>query len=131
SIVISEEARLLVDAEFVTSCLGEHQLKGVSRPTLVHRVLHAAPNVEPAARLRRGSLAPMVGRSKELSTLVARWARAEAGKGTTVCVSGDSGIGKSRLIAEFCSLTQTGRGDSIVEFQCSPYYRTRRLSRVI
>jgi class 3 adenylate cyclase len=131
SIVISEEARLLVDAEFVTSCLGEHQLKGVSRPTLVHRVLHAAPNVEPAARLRRGSLAPMVGRSKELSTLLECWARAEAGQGTTVCVSGDAGIGKSRLIAEFCTLTQTGRGDSIVEFQCSPYYRNSSLYPVI
>jgi class 3 adenylate cyclase/tetratricopeptide (TPR) repeat protein len=131
SIVISEEARLLVDTDFVTSSLGEHQLKGVSRPTLVHRVLHASPNVEQATRWRRASLAPMVGRSRQLSTLLECWAHAEAGHGAAVCVSGDAGIGKSRLIAEFCALTQTGRSDRTLEFQCSPYYRNSSLYPVI
>ena len=78
SVVISEEARQLVEGQFVTTSLGDHLLKGLSREMRAHVVLQAATATVQASRFHRSSLLPMVGRRSELSRLLECWARARS-----------------------------------------------------
>jgi TOMM system kinase/cyclase fusion protein len=98
TLVISEATRSLVAGLFVTQDLGTPALKGISEPIRVHRV------VEPSgvtSRLDRApALTPFVGREQELALLEARFEQAREGQGQAVLVSGEPGIGKSRLLHE-------------------------------
>ena len=86
------------------------------------------------ARTRRnggaGPLAPMIGREEELELLLRRWEQAKQGQGRVVLLSGEPGIGKSRLTA---SLPQHLSGQSYVRLQyfCSPHHRNTALYPVI
>jgi class 3 adenylate cyclase/predicted ATPase len=98
SVLISEVTRELVADYFDTEPLGEQALKGVARPVGVHRVLRAAGS---AGRLRLTAarrLTPMVDRREEMERLMEGWRQAESGRGAVVHVSGEAGIGKSRLV---------------------------------
>ena len=77
---------------------GAHDLKGVSAPIALYRVVRASGGG------RRGgarALTPLVGREDELALLTRRWSRALEGEGQFVQIVGEPGIGKSRLIEEF------------------------------
>ena len=77
---------------------GQHELKGVSAPTTLYRVVRASGGG------RRGgarALTPVVGREEELDPLSRRWDRARKGEGQLALVVGEPGLGKSRLMAEF------------------------------
>src|SRR5262249_55384060 len=98
TLVISEASYRLVQGYFDCEALGEQPLRGVSEPVDVYRVLQ-----ESGARGRldvavtRG-LTPLVGREQEVGLLVERWAQAKSGQGQVVLLTGDAGIGKSRLV---------------------------------
>jgi predicted AAA+ superfamily ATPase len=77
---------------------GEHTLRGVSQPLNIYRVLgesgvHSRLDIASA----RG-LTPLVGRESEVALLLERWAQVKAGHGHVVLLTGDAGMGKSRLI---------------------------------
>ena len=83
---------------FVAEDLGAHELKGVSAPMTLYRIVRASGGG------RRGgarALTPLVGREEELDILSRRWERARSGEGQLALVVGEPGIGKSRLIEEF------------------------------
>ena len=83
---------------FVAEDLGAHELKGVSDPVTLYRIVRASGGG------RRGgarALTPLVGREEELDILSRRWERARSGEGQLALVVGEPGIGKSRLIEEF------------------------------
>ena len=88
----------LVQGYFECQELGEHTLRGVAAPVVVYRVLQ-----ESGARGRldvavtRG-LTPLVGRESEVTLLQERWEQAKSGQGQVILLSGDAGIGKSRLV---------------------------------
>jgi predicted ATPase len=66
-------------------------------------------------------LTPLVGRAEELSLLQRRWDQAKAGDGQVVLLSGEPGIGKSRLVQELKA--QLGdEGGARIELRCSPYH---------
>src|SRR5262245_32504383 len=98
TLVISDATARLVQGYFVCQPLGEQTLRGVAEPLHVYRVLQ-----ESGARGRldiaapRG-LTPLVGREQEVGLLLARWEQAKAGQGQVILLSGDAGIGKSRLV---------------------------------
>jgi TOMM system kinase/cyclase fusion protein len=98
TIMISPDTYRLIQGYFDCEALGEQTLRGVSEPVHVYQVLQ-----ESGARGRldvahaRG-LTPLVGREAEVTLLLERWEQAKAGHGQVVLLSGDAGIGKSRLV---------------------------------
>ena len=83
---------------FVLEDKGAHDLKGMTEPAALFRVVRASGGG------RRGgarALTPLVGREDELALLTRRWSRALEGEGQFVQIVGEPGIGKSRLIEEF------------------------------
>jgi predicted ATPase len=83
---------------FVAEERGQHELKGVSAPMTLYRVVRASGGG------RRGGarvLTPLVGREGELDLLARRWERAHKGEGQLALIVGEPGLGKSRLMEEF------------------------------
>src|SRR5262245_27666925 len=117
-VLISERTRQLVPGLFVTRDLGVPALKGVSEPIRVYAVLDRA-QVGPRFS-GRPTLTPLVGRKWELRRFLDGWARAESGCGQVLLLSGEPGMGKSRLLHEFQrALGQAPR--FTLELRCSPY----------
>jgi predicted ATPase/class 3 adenylate cyclase len=98
TVLISAAAARLVEGYFVWQALGEHQIPEATSPLAVYRVLH-----ESGARTRlevavTHGLTPLVGREQDVRLLVERWEHAQAGDGQVVLLSGEAGIGKSRVV---------------------------------
>src|SRR5277367_5372629 len=83
---------------FVAEDKGEHELKGVAEKAQLYRIVRAS-----GGGRRGGSRAPtpLVGRGEELDLLARRWERARRGEGQLALITGEPGLGKSRLIEEF------------------------------
>jgi len=98
TLVISATTHHLIEGYFTCEALGDQPLRGLAQPLQVYRVLGtsgAQSRLEVAAA--RG-LTPLVGRVPEVGLLVERWARVKAGMGQMVVLTGEAGIGKSRLV---------------------------------
>jgi class 3 adenylate cyclase/tetratricopeptide (TPR) repeat protein len=98
SLVVSSATYRLIQGYFACQDLGEQTLRGVGEPITVYRVLgeSGATNRLDVAQPR--GLTPLVGRESEVTLLLERWEQAKAGHGQVVLLTGDAGIGKSRLI---------------------------------
>lgn len=98
TVAISEATARLVRGYFECEGLGEQSLRGVAEPVHVYRVVRASGA---KGRLDAGAprgLTPLVGREAEVGLLRERWDEVRAGRGQVVLLSGDAGIGKSRLV---------------------------------
>jgi predicted ATPase len=106
--------------------LGAIEVGGLAGPVPAWQVLRASA-IECRFEALRGSvLTPLVGRNEEIDQLLRRWSRAEAGDGQVVLVTGEPGIGKSRLCAE---LEQRLHTETRLRrrYFCSPYHRDSML----
>lgn len=126
TVVISDATKQLVEEYFELSPLGMRNLKGISRPVEVYRVLRSFD----AGRLDDGTplQATLIGRDAPLDELSSHWrgllaaARDNLGPATpAVVVRGQAGIGKSRLVADFCTRV-AGEGGTVLRAYCSPYH---------
>jgi class 3 adenylate cyclase/predicted ATPase len=98
SILITAAVQRQTAGLFVAEDRSQHELKGLSAPTTLYRVVRASGGG------RRGgarALTPLVGREEELDLLTRRWERTRKGEGQLALVVGEPGLGKSRLMAEF------------------------------
>jgi class 3 adenylate cyclase/tetratricopeptide (TPR) repeat protein len=98
-IVISEATRRLVHGAFVLDDLGSAQLKGVAAPVETYRVVARSGAQSRLERYAEAGLTPLVGREQEIALALDRWEQTVEGSGQVVLLSGDPGIGKSRLVA--------------------------------
>ena len=99
TVLIAEGTRKLLGDFFELNDLGTMHLKGVSRPVPVWLVLRTSPVVSRFEALHPGALTPLVGRKQETELLLRLWSKAKASEGQVVLLSGEAGIGKSRLAA--------------------------------
>jgi class 3 adenylate cyclase len=130
SVVISASTYNLVEGIFECDALGEQQFKGISKPLRVYRARSDSgiPS-QFEARATRG-LSALVGREEEISLLRKRWTQASEGEGQVVLLSGEAGVGKSRIVRAFQeSLTDELRNR--VLYYCSPYHQNSALHPAI
>ena len=122
-IVIAASTRRLLGNAFELTDLGEHlDLKGIAEPVHVWRVERALVTESRFDANRCGSaLTPLVGREEELDLLLRRWSQARDGEGQVVLLSGEPGIGKSRILSTLRERLEA-QGVQALRFQCSPYY---------
>ena len=129
-VVISAATQRLVAGLFETEDRGPYDLKGISTPQPLYRVT-AGSTVQSRFEVAvRSGLTSLVGRTTELQFLQQRWEQAQAGHGQAVLVSGEPGIGKSRLVQELkAEVAQAGAVQ--IEFRCSPYHQNSALYPII
>ena len=121
-IVIAASTRRLVGNAFELTDLGVQDLKGIAEPVHAWRVERALAMDSRFDANRGGSaLTPLVGRNEELDLLLRRWSQAKDGEGQVVLLSGEPGIGKSRILGALRQRLE-GQGAHALRFQCSPYY---------
>src|SRR5215470_12820716 len=100
TVVIAAGTRRLVGDLFEYRDLGAIKVKGISGAVPAWQVLRPSVVASRFEALRGSTLSPLIGRDEEIELLLRRWARAKAGDGQIVLVSGETGIGKSRIAAE-------------------------------
>jgi predicted ATPase len=101
--------------------LGAKDLKGIAGPARAWAVLRASSVASRFEAQHETKLTPLVGRDEELELLVRRWRQAVGGEGRVVLLSGEPGIGKSRLIVSVEEQLQTERYTPLRYF-CSPLH---------
>ena len=130
TVCISAATHALVGGRFAVRALGLRLLKGVSEPTEVFVVVGATDAVSAPQRAPAGAATALVGRDAELDRLLECWNLAQRGHGQAVYLSGEGGIGKSRLLValrERATSPDLGwRG-----FACSPFAQNSALQPVI
>jgi class 3 adenylate cyclase/predicted ATPase len=126
TVVIAAGTRRLVGDLFEYRDLGAIEVKGIAGAVPVWQVLRPSIFASRFEALRGSALTPLVGRDEELDLLLRRWARAKAGDGQVVLVSGEPGIGKSRIAA---TLQERLRAEPHIRLRyfCSPYYQDSAL----
>ena len=130
SVVIAEATRKLVGNLFELKDLGRQDLKGISGPTQAWAALRAA-SVEGRFEAFHGTgLTELVGREEELELLLRRWSKAKIGEGQVVLVSGEAGIGKSRLTAALLEHL-TAEPHTRLRYFCSPQHTDSALYPII
>ena len=130
TVVVSDATWHLVQGYFACDDLGHQTLKGVETPVQVYRVLGTSGAQSRLDVVRPRGLTPLVGREAEITLLRERWAQARDGLGQVVLLSGEAGIGKSRLVM---ALKEHVAGESHTrwECRCSPYFQDSALYPMI
>jgi class 3 adenylate cyclase len=121
TVVVSERVKQLAAGVFDYEDLGEQALKGISAPTHAYRILGIRDTASRFDAATVAGVTPLVGRELELGLLMDRWAHAQDGEGQVVLLSGEPGIGKSRILNALRERLATD-GAKAMRFQCSPYY---------
>jgi class 3 adenylate cyclase/predicted ATPase len=98
-VVIAENTRKLIGNLFELDDLGAQDLKGLAGSVRAWAALRASSVESRFEALHAGGLTALVGREEETELLLRRWSRAKSGEGQVVLLSGEAGIGKSRLTA--------------------------------
>ena len=120
-VVIAESTRKLVGGLFELEDLGPQELKGISGSTPAWAALRAASVEGRFEAMHAGGLTDLVGRQEELDLLLRRWSRAKSGEGQVVLLSGEAGIGKSRLTAALLE-SLAAEPHTRLRYFCSPQH---------
>ena len=128
TVMISAATQRLIAELFESQPFGSHLVKGIEAPITVYHVQSERQSPSPLAR--RSTLTPLVGRDQEVGLLFDRWEQAKDGHGQVVLLSGEPGIGKSRL-AYTLKQHVANDGYLLIESRCSPYHQHSALYPLI
>jgi class 3 adenylate cyclase len=121
SAVVAESTRRLLGGTFELKPLGQQTLKGFDAPVLAWTVLREAENVSRFEASRSQGMTPFVGREHEMALLLDRWRDAAGREGQVVLLSGEAGIGKSRILATLRERIDNAPHVTL-RYQCSPHH---------
>jgi predicted AAA+ superfamily ATPase len=120
TVVISAATYRLVQGWFACQALGAHGLKGFPEPVPVYCILSERGALNRIEATSPTGLTPLVGREQEVGLLLERWVQVHDGMGQMVMLTGEAGIGKSRLVQEVKARV-AGDSHTRLECRCSPY----------
>ena len=121
SVVIADATRRLLGGTFKLKPLGPQSLKGFDAPVPAWTALCEAENISRFEASRSQAMTPFVGREHELALILDRWRDAGEGEGQVVLLSGEAGIGKSRILAALRARIG-GQPHVPMRYQCSPHH---------
>lgn len=121
TVLLSPTTQQLLKGRIETEALEPVKLSGLSRSIAAHRALRAR-SLSDVSETQLDS-SPLVGRDVEVALLERAWQHAQSLEGQAVLLSGDAGVGKSRLLRAF-QATVAEDGRTRVQWHCSPYYQT-------
>ena len=131
TVVISAATFQLLGGFFACQSLGTPLLKGLAQPLEVYQVLYESTARSRLEAAGSTGLTPLVGREQEVALLRERWAQVKDGLGQVVLLSGEAGIGKSRLVQVLTEQVATEPQAWLTPCQCSPYYQNTALYPMI
>src|SRR5271169_5524579 len=129
-VVIAEGTRRLLGNLFELDDLGAKDLKGIAGPVRAFAALRPSSVEGRFDALHGSDLTALVGREEELELLLRRWSRAKSGEGQVVLLSGEAGIGKSRLTAALLERLAT-EPHTRLRYFCSPQHTDSALYPII
>ena len=126
TLVISDTTSRLVQGYFQCQDLGAQALRGVTESMHLYQVLSESGATSRLDVAQPRGLTPLVGRESEVALLLERWEQAKGGQGQVILLSGDAGIGKSRLVQMLKELVVN---DPPMRWECRslPYYQNTAL----
>jgi len=130
NIVISDSTLRLVKGRFIVENLGQKSLKGFDDPINVFLVQRESGLTARLDIARVDGMTPFVGRKHQINFLLKHWKSVKSSEGCAVIISGEAGLGKSRLIEEIKSRIST-ETFSFLECHCSPFYQNSALYPLI
>jgi len=130
TVVIAEATRRLLGNLFELEDLGARDLKGVAEPVRAWLALRASTVESRFEALHPSGLTALVGREEETELLLRRWTRAKTGEGQVVLISGEAGIGKSRLTAALLE-SLAAEPHTRLRYFCSPHHTDSAFSPII
>ena len=131
TLVISATTFQLLGGFFACQALGPQLLKGLAQPIEVYQVLQESTARSRLEAIGSTGLTPLVGREPEVALLLERWAQVKDGVGQVVLLSGEAGIGKSRLVQVLTEHVATEPQAWLTPCECSPYHQNTALYPMI
>jgi class 3 adenylate cyclase/DNA-binding response OmpR family regulator/predicted ATPase len=128
TVLIAASTRDLVRGLFDYRQVGPLALEGLAEPAPAWQVVGTSAAESRFEALREGNLTPLVGRDEEIDLLLRRWQQIQSGEGRVALISGEPGIGKSRLVR---ASQDRLANHAALSFYCSPSYQDSPLYPVI
>ena len=130
TVIIAEDTKKLLGTLFELEDLGSKDIKGIAGPVHAWAALRASSVESRFEALHATGLTALVGREEEVELLLRRWARAKTDEGQVVLLSGEAGIGKSRLTAALMERLAT-EPHTRLRYFCSPQHTDSALYPII
>jgi predicted ATPase len=129
-LIIDPATKRLVGSQFGFADHGTFSLKGFETPVQAWQVLGIGSSASRFEAHRSAQLGNFIGREDEVSLLYGRWREVVGGEGQVLLLSGEAGIGKSRIIRILCDRI-ADEHHNIIRYQCSPYHTNTALYSAI
>jgi class 3 adenylate cyclase len=120
TVIVGDATRRLIGHAFELEDKGPQRLKGFANSIRAWRVVGKSAVESRFEAAHGAALTQLVGREQEIALLLDRWMQAKDGEGQVVLLSGEAGIGKSRILRELWERIGDDPHDSL-RYQCSPY----------
>jgi class 3 adenylate cyclase/predicted ATPase len=125
TVIIDNTTRRLLGQLFEYNDLGTLPLKGFDARVPMWQIIGPSA-IQSRFEALRSTITPIVGRDDEIDLLVRRWQEAKSGRGSVVLISGEPGIGKSRIVQTILEHV-TSELHTIMRLFCSPHYQNTAL----